>query len=592
MKIFSVMQKNIKVLFRSRFTSLMILFGPLIVILLIGYAFNDFGNYKIQVGTFCNSYSDISQSYIDELSKGNFKMLRYSSELECIEDIKYGAVHTCLVFSDNFSMLDSENKMKFYVDPSNINLVWMVIDEVSKKIESSSSKISFNMTSDLLGRVEKTKINLNDITSMLNNLSKSSQDIQVITYSVDKNIDKISFEDKVPDIISLNVRDLDQSILNLYTHSINSVDLIDNLINEIRNSSTWSKLNSSVKTYLGDKFNSAKISASSIRTSFDSDFNLTTNEMSDLLTDIIEMDDTLNSIEKDISDAKLASSEMYEQMNDIRAALDNLKSYANEINSKISENIMLLSGMSTTDAKDIVNPISTEIIHVTESTQKHVNYLFPSLLILIIMFISLLLSSLSIVLEKNSRAYFRNFVTPTNDMTFFAASYLTNILVIIFQLIIVFGVTYFLIDTSIVDNLFPSITILLLSSTFFVLLGMIIGYMFSSPEGAILGSISISSIFFFVSNLIMPIDVLPETVKFIVELNPFIITSGLLKRSFLFNVSFKILQHDLITLLIYIAVAMLFLIIIQRITKLKFFYHSAQKNKKVELTTKPVQLKK
>ncbi len=101
MKIFSVMQKNIKVLFRSRFTSLMILFGPLIVILLIGYAFNDFGNYKIQVGTFCNNYSDVSQSYVDELSKGNFKMIMYNSELECIEDIKYGAVHTCLVFSDN-----------------------------------------------------------------------------------------------------------------------------------------------------------------------------------------------------------------------------------------------------------------------------------------------------------------------------------------------------------------------------------------------------------------------------------------------------------------------------------------------------------
>jgi ABC-type multidrug transport system permease subunit len=239
--------------------------------------------------------------------------------------------------------------------------------------------------------------------------------------------------------------------------------------------------------------------------------------------------------------------------------------------------------MAVKDARNIVSPVTTQIVPITDDKEKHVNYLFPALLVLIIMFISMLLSSLNIVLEKNSRAYFRNFVTPTSDILFLVSSYITNILVLLVQLVIVFGVTYFALDRAILTNFGPTCLILFMTASFFVFLGMIVGYMFSSEEGAILGTISISSVFFFVSNLVIPIDALPETAKFFVNLNPFVIASSLLKRAFLFHVPIDVLKPDLLLFSIFIGVALFVLFIMQRITKLKFFYHNTQKNKKVEV---------
>ena len=62
MEIIKLIEKNLKILFRSKTSSLVIFIGPLLIILLAGIAFNNSSTYQINIGT-C-----VSEFYIDPTS--------------------------------------------------------------------------------------------------------------------------------------------------------------------------------------------------------------------------------------------------------------------------------------------------------------------------------------------------------------------------------------------------------------------------------------------------------------------------------------------------------------------------------------------
>jgi ABC-type multidrug transport system permease subunit len=329
--------------------------------------------------------------------------------------------------------------------------------------------------------------------------------------------------------------------------------------------------------------NSAKTSAESLRSTITTKYNDTTKKTSDVLVKMSEMETVLVELEDSLSELSQKKSTITTELASVSTKLSEISVSLSQSISLGNEVISILSGIRVSDAKSIVSPVATQIIPIKNDSQG-INFMFPALLVLIIMFISLLLSSLSIVMEKNSRAYFRNFVTPTGDGVFLIASFLTNVFIQILQLVMVLVVTYFVFDKSILGNIITTVLILLMAVSFFVVLGMIVGYMFSSEEAAILGTISISSVLFFLSNIVMPLDALPESIKFFVDLNPFIIVMSLLRRSLLFNITYIEMYENLLFFGAYLVGAFVILFIMHKFMKLKFFYHNTLKNKKIEST--------
>lgn len=587
MKLLKIIKKNFKVLFRSKFASFIVIFGPLLVILLIGFAFENFNSYKINVGVFSETYSDLSKSYIVEMSdSSNFQVIKYLTKEECINEIKFGGIHTCLIFPNDFSLSTENNTLNFHVDPSNINLVWMVIDEVSKKIDSSSSKVSLNLTQDIMSRISYSKNKTAQINQILNSFESEIDDtVQLVDMSID-DVSDLKFEVSDVSTSSLSTSSAQSEITSLYSKADSAADDTLDLISDIQDSDTWSQLNSTQENELDNLLDSAQSAADTIKVTIQKDYNDSINALSSLTQNIASLGDDLASIQNMIESVQLTRDDVLDNLDALNLKLTDFSNLVSNIKQNSNEIQTSLSGIQITNAKSIVSPISTQIIPVTDEGEQHVNYLFPALLVLIIMFISLLLSSLNIVMEKNSRAYFRNFVTPTSDGVFLFGAIITNFIILIVELLLILLVTYLAFDSSIFNNIGVTSIILLLSCSFFILLGMIIGYLFSSEEGAILGTISISSILFFISNLVLPVDALPNSIKFFVNLNPFIITSNLLKRSLLFHVSLAELSSKLIFFSYYVLGAMILLFLVQKLTKLKFVYHNNLKNKKVTDDTK------
>ena len=98
MKTGKIIRKNIKLLLRSRVSTLVLIFGPLLVILLVGISFST-NSFNLNMGIYSDKYSNLSNSFVDKLSQEGYKVTKYNSETQCISSVKEGQTHACIVIS-------------------------------------------------------------------------------------------------------------------------------------------------------------------------------------------------------------------------------------------------------------------------------------------------------------------------------------------------------------------------------------------------------------------------------------------------------------------------------------------------------------
>ncbi|MBU1622791.1 MAG: hypothetical protein KJ597_04410, partial [Nanoarchaeota archaeon] len=123
-------KKNLRLLIRAKSSALIVVFAPLLIILILGLSFNNSAKYGLNIGIAADSFTDDVNGLVTLLQEEEFKIVKYENSLEgCIEDIKLGFVHTCLSLPESFKIEgNTQKEITFYVDPSKVNLVWMIQD--------------------------------------------------------------------------------------------------------------------------------------------------------------------------------------------------------------------------------------------------------------------------------------------------------------------------------------------------------------------------------------------------------------------------------------------------------------------------------
>ena len=67
--LWEIIKKDFKLLVRSKSSALVVLLGPLLIIFLVGLAFNTSSMYNLKVSVYSESYSDLTNSVIFDSSK-------------------------------------------------------------------------------------------------------------------------------------------------------------------------------------------------------------------------------------------------------------------------------------------------------------------------------------------------------------------------------------------------------------------------------------------------------------------------------------------------------------------------------------------
>jgi len=256
---------------------------------------------------------------------------------------------------------------------------------------------------------------------------------------------------------------------------------------------------------------------------------------------------------------------------DIKSGLDEQE----PVLSTLDENLYKISGeiasFELTNPELIASPVETNIKPVNADRRKLV-YTFPYLLMLIVLFVGMMLPSTMMLMEKKSKAFFRNFVTPVRLSFFSFMIYVTSIILISIQMFIVFLVAYFCFDIPLIANIGSTLLILFLSITVFSLLGLFLGNLLNTFEGITMISIALGSVFLFLSNLVLSLENLSPVVQKIAHFNPYVIGSESLRRSLLFGDSISSIFPSLCPLLFYIAGLMILVVLSLMLLQSRYFY--------------------
>jgi len=467
--VFALLKKNFIMFFRSKFSSILIILIPVLIVLAAGYAFDSSSLTNVYVGVYSNSSSPLSQKIINGFEEGGFSIKDFDSLKSCVDSVKLNEVQICSEFSKEVSTDSSRDSVTFYVDYSRINLANTLVNNAENEVNSESQEAGKFFVQDLIDIVDIAKENLPDSKLKLDSaFSKLSE--------------KLSEERSSVDTLNSSYVDFEKMIGYLESAS-------------------------------------EKMNASSTKTQ---------------ITNALTLAKALKKSNQDIS---LSLQGVFDSENGV------LEEASLAIES-IKPVIESASSSKVTNAENVVSPVKLEVKSIRKNSKSR-DYLIPILISLITLFGSLLLSSTFILKEKKTLAYFRNFMTPTKSATFIFSTYLTCLIILIFQLILVFLGIKFILGISSFLISFELIVILLLASSVFIFIGMFIGYLFRSEESVIFTSMIVAGIFMFFSNVILPIESVSSNLFSFSVFNPLILLDLGLKKIMLFNFTFSSISLEL-----------------------------------------------
>lgn len=567
MKVLKITFKNLKLLMRSKTSMFITIFGPLIIMLLVGFAFNNPSASKINIGYYSPEKTNLTNSFISALSDNQaFFVTEYQSTESCVDMIEQGKIHICVIFPMDFEISNTQkNELIFYVDQSRTNFVYAILDTINKKISIASTQLSTQLTNELLSVIIFSQKTNNEniakiitLKSTISDLNKKISDIKAKLGSIDLSEAEIDSSGMISTITTLS-KDIDE----LKKNGMDVVNTSYSLIEDLNADGSGCSGNCT------GIVNSFESSIDSHNSKINKTYNTTKRDLTKISEALDSLDEEVNSLNERLSKAKDATTSSTSDLSSIQSSIDKIKEDIDALKTAMEKINSQINALKVTTAENIVSPITTRVEPVTAKST-NLSFIFPYLVILMIVFISVMLSSTIIIIEKTSKAYFRNFTTPTKDFTFIASVFLTSFFVIIIQLTFVLALAYYFLNTSILANIYLTILTLLIAIVVFTFLGMIIGYLFNSQEAVTMASISVGSVLLFLSNLILPLETMSQVVQQIARYNPYVVASELLKKITLFNQEWSIIKEDVLLLLLFAVSFFLIAIMIQKMSKIQY----------------------
>ncbi|MFH1073254.1 MAG: ABC transporter permease [Nanoarchaeota archaeon] len=561
MKLLSIIKKNLKVLARSRGSALVVIFGPLMIILLVGLAFNNTKTLDFSIGVYSKNYTDISNQFVNNLKEDKFIVQKMPSQELCIQKIKEGKIHTCIILPADFEIKNNKtNEIIFYVDNTRQNLVYQVIDSISKNIEVKSEELSLAMTNAILNTLFSTKNQLMQETARLDQQRSLSQETNTKITAAISDLNTIDLEYQGTDLSPVTSKG--QEI-------VYSAKLIrDKGLDIVKKTREFADI---VKENTSFELENFSTDIDSLEKELNSLYNNTPRKLEELKSTVDAANENLLKIKDKLVNAQAATQQVKSQLNSIQLDLETLKKELDNFKTALDTILTNINNIKVTTASNIVSPVTTRIEPVATEGSKLI-FLFSDLLMLVIMFIGILLSGTLIIMEKTSKAYFRNFTTPTQDETFVLATYLTSAFLIFIQAVVIIGLAFLFLKSPLFHNFSITFIVLLVSISLFVLIGMAIGYLFSTQEGVTMVSISIGAIFLFLSNIIFPLEHISGFLSTLAQANPYVLSTQALKKTLLFDASLNEVVSSIAVLLIYILVMILFILLVRYISKNKYLH--------------------
>ena len=158
--LFTILIKNFKIIFRSPFTLLLLIIGPMLLMLTVGYTFSGetFTDVKIGGVALEEDYFDFRDIDLIKYNSGSFE----NDLNNCLSDLKDFKLDLCFYFNPEFD--DKNNlvsgKIIYYIDNTRPQISELLINVFNRYLDEQTKEISKKTLADIL---EEIKIVVNRV---------------------------------------------------------------------------------------------------------------------------------------------------------------------------------------------------------------------------------------------------------------------------------------------------------------------------------------------------------------------------------------------------------------------------------------------
>jgi ABC-type multidrug transport system permease subunit len=566
-KLSAVLGKNLKLLFRNKETAYTIIIGPLLIILLVGFAFLGASNeLTIRIGTNAPQDSQLAEQTVQSLNAKGYMVSVYPDAESCKESVRTTSTHACIVFG----AADPETgrtHVTFYLDMSRTNLVYRISDDLSGVLDLQTDTIRQSLANDALQRISTAKTLLDTDLNMTHAIS-------LRLAAADDNISAAkgalaAVSDEQVNISLGNLRGYQLGLAQKVGIAVDTGNAaIAQALDVIRDLKADCGSTCSNETL--DAADEARDSLEQVQD------NLTALAEGDTKDELQEAELLLDTVRENIDTltARLADESVARRtmISSVTTAAGDVQSSSRDIR-KVEASVRytrdLLAGQQE-NASEISTPVTVSLVSVSAADDQ-LTFNYPYLFVMVMMFMGLLLASTLIVTDKNSRARFRNFTTPTADGFHIFVAFITAFIILTAEALGVLLVSTLFVAQPLLFNTLSTLAIVAITIVVFTFIGMIIGYLSRTQEAAMIASISVGSILLFVSNIIIPVEGMAFVTQLLTRVNPYLVLSELLKRSMLYGVTLEQVSQELIVVAALAAVLLALTLWVQRRAKRKYF---------------------
>jgi len=592
-KIFKIVKKDMQEFYRESNTFKIVTLSPIAIIIIFGFIFArgvpSSINLPMRIGL-CALDESVPADFIESLTEESWVQIEEvesENEQENCEnavktEISRGYYKGGIVIPSNF-MSDIRNgnqtNVRVYIDNSLVRVEWILrgyfwraIQQYSEGLMEDPAELMDTQLSGISSEIG----NMKDSISYSESIGGLKQKIDDLNADVQA-IDTESYTESTSNMIT-ELDDVDAEMDSTNTEITNIRGDISGYITDLEDTKTSLEYYDTrvldAKEMLEEVHNSTCDfggfppppdtiqMCSDLETTID-DLETTHQDIQDniglidsMITDLEETDASLQTKQQTISEIKTDISSSKDElvtMNTEMVYLDNMKTntqsfaedfvaYSDDVTEEEAE-LKTKLGVFESNVNDVLlaaslatqNPINIDTMDMFEG-RSFLDFMMPTLIGFLAMFISIFLSSTTIISEKKSGTLRRNLLTPLSLSSFITGKVLSIILIGLIEisvLVLVGALLYGIVFPTLLWQFVASVVLSLMS---FIAIGLIIGIWSDSGSTAVLFSVTLMIVLIFVSGVVIPSELLPKIVSDINSVLPLSNIISLFKGLFVYNV--------------------------------------------------------
>ncbi|MBI2232950.1 MAG: ABC transporter permease [Candidatus Aenigmarchaeota archaeon] len=538
MKFFYILLKDVTVFFRDIRNFMFLILMPVVIVILLGLVFlsNEPSNVPIVV---CDLAMDDTSGRIFSAVENStvFSTIRLYSDCDkaISNGIKNSAIRGGIIIPKGLTeniRNGSSQELETIVD--NTKPVWPYVAVYFSRI---SDYMSDAVTEEIINSTWSKLRNVSDdMEGLSGDLNDYKKKLENITKDLDNVVSSIRYLEG--NLSSIDTSEVENK-LNASSEILrNSTFYFDSINSNLAESEGIMTQVTQVAALVDDAEKSQAIlqNISLLRANFE----VLKLSLSGIQSSLAGTETNIRESQKKVK--AIQASNISKDLGGIRSELEMTSGFFNQtylsvsvLSEKVDESRDLFKKLVEKDPSFVASPVEFRV-NAFYKGQRFIDFLFPSIMMLIVMMISILLPAVSFVRDRNSGLLERVMLSPVKLEFLIAEKVVSYFLISLLQvpLILFIGTYFFDIQIS-MSNLLPIFVVSSASIIMFIFFGLAIASFSKSESTAIMASMLFIIPMIFLSGVFIAIEIMPGFIRPIAESLPISVPVRLLETLILQN---------------------------------------------------------